>query len=442
MPTFDVSRVSASDSVSSWLLISFDQWRGDWLLQPWLQLPHLRSLVANGWLGSRCYTPSPQCVPARASWLTGLRPSRLGLDRNRPFTMPPDAPSFVRDLQEHGYVTSLVGKTHWTPHHHGVELRDNIPLLRALGFDRAVEIAGPRALAEVSCALTDAWRDCGMLDCYREDLTARYANGRVDAVWPTVLPEALYPDLWLGEQALKELAVLPDDMPWFLWVSFPGPHEPFDVPSSWRQSADQTPIPAPVPRPPEAEMLPVDCQLSQLLRRWPDGFPPESLLLLRQDYANHLALLDAQVGALLAALQARPDGHRVAVTVISDHGELLGDWGLMLKGCFLEGAVRSLFIHQPPGGRRQDESPGSERPIAATPALHSIARGVTSGARLEALERLAGSTGAVESEFAGERLQVRECQRLLIDSSGRPYGYFDVRGVLHVIESRSSTTNS
>ena len=127
----------------NWLLISFDQWRGDWLHQPWLHLPNLQQLAREGWDLRRCYTASPQCVPARASWLTGQTPGELGLTFNREYTVPADAPSFVRQLRDsYGYRTVLVGKTHWTPHEEGVDLRDNLPLLNDLGFDHVREIAG------------------------------------------------------------------------------------------------------------------------------------------------------------------------------------------------------------------------------------------------------------------------------------------------------------
>ena len=87
----------------------------------------------------------------------------------------------------------------------------------------------------------------------------------------------------------------------------------------------------------------------QPARAQADGLPDAPI---SADYADHLELLDQQVGELLQALQQRGDASNTAVTVCSDHGELLGDWGLLLKGCFLEGAIRSLFLHRPPGGRR------------------------------------------------------------------------------------------
>lgn len=338
----------------NWLLISFDQWRGDWLHQPWLRLPVLQQLARQGWDVRRCYTSSPQCIPARVSWLTGQSPTSLGLTTNRPYSVSPSAPSFVRQLRdERRYRTVVVGKTHWTPHDEPCDLRDNLPLMEALGFDRVREIAGPRAMRRIGCELADQWRDAGLLQSYRDDLQQRYSKGCVHRVRPTVLPDELYPDLWLTGVALDELKRLPNDQPWLLWVSFPGPHEPFDVPSAWCR---QRWIPDPEPRPSDPKILDRSIQASRVLenklKSWPNGLPTEAVQALRQDYANHLELLDDQVGELLKGLANRSDASQTAITVCSDHGELLGDWGLLLKSCFLEGAIRSLFIHHPPGGRR------------------------------------------------------------------------------------------
>jgi choline-sulfatase len=135
----------------------------------------------------------------------------------------------------------------------------------------------------------------------------------------------------------------------------------------------------------------------------------DAVQALRADYADHLALLDAQVGELLAALGQRVDGANTAVSVCSDHGELLGDWGLLLKGCFLEGATRSLFVHRPPEPRafwRRCWSPGS-RAYGLTEALWAAAAAVSVpqqgsfGARLRLLP------WDVVVEFGAERLVLR-----------------------------------
>ena len=129
---------------------------------------------------------------------------------------------------------------------------------------------------------------------------------------------------------------------------------------------------------------------------------------LRADYADHLSLLDAQVGELLAALGKRSDNQQTAVSVCSDHGELLGDWGLLLKGCFLEGAIRSLFVHRPPGGRHFPRSlwSAAHRPYGLTQALWAAAGAVgdpvmgSFGARLRSMPK------EVLVEYDSERLTI------------------------------------
>ena len=332
----------------NWLLITFDQWRGDWLKQPWLNLPQMKKIAREGWHLNRCYTSSPQCVPARVSWLTGQKPKELGLTRNIPYTVSANADTFVRELRDQqGYYTSLIGKTHWTPHGIPGDLRDNLMLLKSLGFDHAVEIAGPRALRHKECELTDLWKEHGVYQEYVNDLNMRYSKPGLICVRPTVLPENLYPDVWIANSAIEEISNLPFDRPWFLWISFVGPHEPFDVPTSWSRYRY---IPDPLPRPREESRLdklaPPGSVLENKILNAPH-YPKELIDQARQDYANHLELLDFQVKRIIDRLQFRLDYSNTSITLCSDHGELLGDWGLFAKSCFLEGAIRSLFIHRP-----------------------------------------------------------------------------------------------
>ena len=315
----------------NWLLVSFDQWRGDWVNNPVIQLPILKSLAQRSLVAERCLTASPQCVPARASWLTGLWPSELGVTRNENFTLPGSSPSFVRSLQQQGWYTALIGKSHWHPHASGVDLRDQLPLLQQLGFDETEEIAGPRALAEVRCALTDAWEayQPGLQARYQDDLRERYEAGAPWRVRPSILPNHLYPDLWVGEQACAWLQRQGHrEQPWFLWVSFPGPHEPWDTPEPWSGVHRKLQLQQPTPQPNWISRQPMTSECRKRQLQWIKTPSKEAIRTLRADYADHLSLLDHQLGRLLDNL---PEPESTAITIVSDHGELLGDAGFLTK---------------------------------------------------------------------------------------------------------------
>ena len=75
-----------------------------------------------------------------------------------------------------------------------------------------------------------------MMDKYKEDLSDRYKYGLNKNAWtvrPSILPVNLYPDCWITTKATERIKQLPEDKPWIIWVSYVGPHEPFDTPLPW-----------------------------------------------------------------------------------------------------------------------------------------------------------------------------------------------------------------
>ena len=95
------------------LIVTFDQMRGDWSdpNKGIVKMPALEKLSNKSWNADKCYTNSPQCVPARFSWLTGLEPSQLGITKNENVDLPEDVPSVIRWARDNGWHTELVGKT-------------------------------------------------------------------------------------------------------------------------------------------------------------------------------------------------------------------------------------------------------------------------------------------------------------------------------------------
>ncbi len=82
----------------------------------WLKTPAMDRLAARGVRFERAYCGNPVCVPSRFSMMTGVLPSRIGMDRNKPGSYPVDPPIFDHALghvfRNAGYKTVYGGKVH------------------------------------------------------------------------------------------------------------------------------------------------------------------------------------------------------------------------------------------------------------------------------------------------------------------------------------------
>ncbi|WP_115125950.1 sulfatase-like hydrolase/transferase [Synechococcus sp. GEYO] len=408
------------------LLVTFDQWRGDWgnPQAPVVQLPNLEKISKLGWAATRCYTSSPHCVPARFSWLTGLMPSQMCVTQNQGIDLPADAPSIVRELRNNGYYTALVGKTHWTRHDKKNDLRNNKTLMNMLGFDNVIEVAGPRALRRISCELTDDWEKAGVMEQQLRDLEERYGSGLTENSWkvkPSILPTKLYPDCWITTQAKRVLKEIPMEKPWMLWVSFVGPHEPFDTPHPWHGMNEKTDLPQARRKPKWIEELSNEVELKKLCQKWHGKLTEKIVIECRKDYADHMMLLDNQLGILLNTLNSRDDATRTAIAITADHGELLGDAGMLYKGCFLEGAINVPWIYKGPDNvKKHKQTKYSNKPVELTGLLKQTFRGLTEGGGAYIyLQKWAERQRGAIIEYGKERVFIRGHKKLCVDFNGQ-----------------------
>lgn len=331
------------------LLFMTDQQRWDAMgcAGGWVETPNIDRLAAEGARFSNAYSNSPVCVPARVSLATGRYPHNTGVWRNQPHTLPPDSPTWMRAIREAGYSTSVFGKTHLHPH--TGDLRDREDLVQAYGLDHVDEIAGPRASARCRSNLTDRWEEAGVYQAYKDDLRDRYAT-KPWIARPSPLPLELYADVYVGRQASDYLRRYEGAKPWFCWVSFGGPHEPWDAPEPYASRYDPADMPPPV-QPPRDEH---DRPRGWLDEKLADGgvpFEPGDIPRLRANYAGKVTLIDDQIGEVLRVVEERGELDRTIVAFVSDHGEMNGDHRLLYKQNFLSPAVRVPFIIRLPGGQ-------------------------------------------------------------------------------------------
>ena len=158
--------------------------------------------------------------------------------------IPADSPTYVWALRAAGYHTSLVGKAHLYRDEivEAKHVDDLAGRLMSLGFSDVAE-TGDKFSGEVPNRYTDFLQDRGMLETYKRHIVDRSYQGENESganatkrvpMWdstPMPLPLDDYIDTWHGLEAVRWIEQYDRSEPFFLFVGFPGPHDPWDVPS-------------------------------------------------------------------------------------------------------------------------------------------------------------------------------------------------------------------
>jgi len=329
------------------LFIMADQHRYDFLgcaEAAFPRTPHLDAIAARGVRFSQCTTNSPVCAPARIGLATGLHPWRLGALDNGAF-LPLSTPTYYQRLRDHGYRVGCVGKLDLAkPDPYNGRYGDR-PIVYAWGFTHPEECEGkmhaggsPRPRGPYTFHL----RDRGLLERFHADYQARRAKGWIrGASYDSVLPCEDFEDVYIGRRAVEWVERVPDDFPWHLFVSFVGPHDPFDPPAPFAERTRRADVPPPI----AADLA----GKPAWVRRRALGLSPDEIVHTRRQYGALIELIDAQVGALLDALERRGFAENTCVIYASDHGEMLGDHGLYTKSVAYEAALRVPLLAAGPG---------------------------------------------------------------------------------------------
>lgn len=294
---------------------------------PHIRTPNLDRLVAEGIAFTHAYCQSPICTPSRASFLTGMYPSAVHGCMNGNAVWAEAAPLVTAILDEAGYDCGLSGKLHLTGTAGREEPRPAHDGYRRFFWSHDPEDRFP------SHAYADWIGEQGyQLGELRKD--------------PASIPVHLHQTTWCTDRAIDFLHEEREG-PWLMSVNVFDPHGPFDPPRSYLERYDPAQMPQPLFRHSDLETqadLPGDFQNPA---RPPDEFEASKIIAA---YYAMIELIDENLGRLLDALDASGQREETLVIFMSDHGEMLGDHGLLLKGCrFYEGLVRVPLIFSWPG---------------------------------------------------------------------------------------------
>ena len=365
----------------NFLFIITDQQRADYLSctgHPVLRTPHIDRIAEGGSIFERAYVANPVCMPNRASLMTGRMTSVNGVRQNGN-PLPHSMTTFTELLSKDGYDTALIGKSH-------LQTFTQIPAPIGVNpagqgrFANAVDIGDDDLYQSESIS---GWKDHGAdivklpyygfnhadIVSFHGDMTGgahelwlRSQLPDLDAVrglqnqlphdytcpqaMRTALPEELYSTSYIKQRTLDYLHdTARRDSPFFAFVSFPDPHHPFTPPGKyWDMYRPEdmilpANIGAHVNPPPNLAWV-----HEQEVVMGPDSLLPSSFVTgamslsekeLREAMAltcGMMAMIDDAVGEILDALAQTGQADNTVLVFTSDHGDFMGDHGLVLKG--------------------------------------------------------------------------------------------------------------
>ncbi|GJM20927.1 MAG: hypothetical protein DHS20C15_08420 [Planctomycetota bacterium] len=374
---------SEADEPLNLLLVTLDTTRADQLgLYGWIAptSPNLDALGAGGVVFERAYAPMGQTFPTHSTILSGLGPREHGV------------------LENHSLLGERVATIAQT--------------LRAKGWDTAGCI-GAKVLSE----RTGIARG---FDHWDERMPER-EEGRATAERPAEqVADALI--AWWDARAESASG----SKPWFAWAHFFDAHQPFVAPEAFLDALDARAIAQQIAADPErwlgqSDLPPTEVVLA-IAERW-------------REYGAEIRYVDAQLGRLLAELEARGERERTVIVVVGDHGE-----GLTTHGEFGHGVnLYDELMHVPlviaaPGG--VDAGAGAGTRLAEPFGLVEL-RPLAEGLLLDGGERGGWNTLVRTGRLPSEPVFLERphfSEQALIKRSGKrldPYEFGSMLAVVH-----------
>lgn len=353
--------------------------------------PVLDGLAADGIRYERAYNQNTVCMPARSTMLTGQYVRTHGVIANG-VPLPEHAPSIAEYLHDAaGYRTALLGKAHFEP---GFDMqyqwRENFMSEQGLvgpyrGFEHAelamhVPTVGNRMLQHYGRWLVETHG----IDATKgfSPLLAAEPGGETGAPETRLnpIPRDWYHTDWVADRTIAYLDSLPDDADWFVWMSFPDPHHPWDPPASEQHRCNWRDLDLPAGHPGSNEEI--ERVLAQKPAHWlemwkgkwinaeggPGSYRPQNVThdnIREINAMTHIMneLIDEACGRVLSRLAQRGWNDETDVIFTTDHGELQGDYGLIFKGPFHTDSLMRLPMVWRPAPSAAVSSAVVEEPV-------------------------------------------------------------------------------
>lgn len=295
-------------------------------------MPFLDAWAKGGCDFARGYTPNPTCMPARVSMFTGRYTQCHKVRTNHNAADAYYTEDLLDILKRAGYETALCGKNH---SHREPEDFDFHETCGHLGYE------GEKNNTPEEIAFADYLRSTKHMEMHEP------SPGGVEVQHP-------YRNV---SDALRFIDQRDQKKPFFAWVSFAEPHNPYQVPEPYFDMFPPEILPK---MKGTVDDLPEKGERFVWLRKvWEEILGPDienRILRARSNYLGMLRLIDDQFKRLVEGVRERGLEEDTIILYLSDHGDFAGEYGLIRKGPDLPDVLCHIpFIWRGPGIKMQDK---------------------------------------------------------------------------------------
>lgn len=302
-----------------------------------IRTPNLQRFMKDSVTFTNVFVQTPICSPSRGSILTGRYPHSTGLRANGEYIRSTEL-LVPRILADNGYDCGLVGKLHLAPCAGG-----------RLETDERIDDG--YKLFEWSHDVSDSWPGHNAWRVWLEKQGVKLPPFPKYHVWGMPIDPKYSQSAWCADVAMQFMhRQRGASTPWMMSVNMFQPHHPFFPTEEYLAKYDPAKMPDPAYR--EGE-LNNKTPFQQLDHNGAYGgtnlsFTGTSAEEHRKITAAYYAMIeqiDVEMGRMLQTLEETGQADNTIVIFMSDHGEMLGDHGIYLKGpCFYDCLTRVPLI--------------------------------------------------------------------------------------------------
>ncbi len=339
-----------------------------------VKTPNLDRLAKDGIRFTNHFCTNPICMPNRATLITGVYPNVHGV-RSNGINLSHHIPTIIQTLNKRGWHTAAIGKIHhqyWLgPFKHksrsaesltdwslsrgnSYPVRKNFPT-PYYGYEEVEVISGN---GTVCAGHYTEWLEERAPEI-AEDMKQRVMNyDNLFSLFCDAIPDEFYNTTWVAERTLSFLERYTNgdygNNPFYLHCSFPDPHYPLYPPERYQENYKPEDIELPsnfndIKNLYNHEYLGVHLKNPPFKRAFIRESTEEEVRKITALTYAAIAYVDYNIGKILASLEKSGHSDNTIVVFMSDHGDLMGDHGLLFKGpCPFNGVLQLPLIWKVP----------------------------------------------------------------------------------------------